>query len=143
MKRLYRLTDDKKIAGVCAGLGEYFDLDPVFFRLFFLVLVFFGGIGFVAYAAAWFLVPRSDAASEPRAASRLHLSATDRKVAGVCGGLGEFLDLDPVFIRIAFVVLACVGGIGIVLYAACWLVIPKDVGGYIDHSRSGGDVNAH
>ncbi len=38
MKRLYRLTNDRKIAGVCGGLGEYFDLDPVFFRLLFIVL---------------------------------------------------------------------------------------------------------
>lgn len=36
MKKLHRAAEDRKIAGVCAGLGEYFELDPVFFRLFFL-----------------------------------------------------------------------------------------------------------
>jgi len=45
VKKLHRLADDKKLAGVCAGLGEYFDVDPVFFRLFFLLSLFFGGLG--------------------------------------------------------------------------------------------------
>jgi len=43
MKKLHRFPEDSKIAGVCAGLGDYFDLDPVLFRLFFLVSLLFGG----------------------------------------------------------------------------------------------------
>lgn len=124
MKRLYRLPEDKKIGGVCAGLGEYFDLDPVFFRLFFLVLLFFGGIGLIAYIVMWIMVPMKGEARAAAAARRLYLSQTDRKIAGVCGGLGEFLDVDPILFRVTFVVLAFFGGVGIVLYIALWLVMP-------------------
>jgi phage shock protein PspC (stress-responsive transcriptional regulator) len=127
MKKLHRATEDRKIAGVCAGLGEYFELDPVFFRLYFLFTILFGGLGAVAYIMLWILVPlRPGAAPAPRAAA-LRLSGTDRMIAGVCGGLGEFFELDPVLFRAAFLVLAVIGGLGILLYLALWLLIPGPV----------------
>ena len=55
MKTFHRLAGQKKIAGVCAGLGEYFDIDPVFFRLFFLVSLFFGGLGALIYVLLWIM----------------------------------------------------------------------------------------
>ena len=57
MNKLHRLVEDRKIAGVCGGLGDYFDLDPVFFRLFFLASLLFGGIGALAYLILWIMVP--------------------------------------------------------------------------------------
>ena len=122
MKRLHRSMQERKIAGVCGGLGDYFGFDPVFFRLFFLFSILFGGLGAVAYLVMWLMVPAQDGAR--REGSRLRLSGTDRKIAGVCGGLGEFFDLDPVLFRVAFVVLAFVGGLGILLYLVLWLVVP-------------------
>ena len=122
MKRLYRSVQDRKIAGVCGGLGVYFDIDPVFLRLFFLLSILFGGLGAVAYLVMWVMVPAQDGAR--REGSRLRRSGTDRKIAGVCGGLGEFFNLDPVLFRVAFVVLAFVGGLGILLYMVLWLVVP-------------------
>jgi phage shock protein PspC (stress-responsive transcriptional regulator) len=125
MKRLHRSGEERKIAGVCAGLGEYFDLDPVFFRLFFLFSILFGGLGAVAYVMLWILVPvRAGAQPAPGNGKRLRLSARERMIGGVCGGLGEFLELDPVLFRAAFLVLAVVGGLGILLYAVLWLLIP-------------------
>jgi phage shock protein PspC (stress-responsive transcriptional regulator) len=50
----------------------------------------------------------------------------DRRVAGVAGGLGHHLDIDPVIIRVAFVVLTFFGGVGILLYIAGWLLIPVE-----------------
>ena len=125
MKKLHRLTEDRKIAGVSSGLGEYFDLDPVFFRLFFLASLLFGGLGAVAYLLLWFMVPEKTGAQGERRASRLHLSNSDRKIAGVCGGLGECLEIDPVLFRVAFVVLALVCGLGILVYIVLWLLIPR------------------
>jgi phage shock protein PspC (stress-responsive transcriptional regulator) len=122
MKRLYRSMQERKIAGVCSGLGAYFELDPVFFRLVFLLSVLFGGLGALAYLVMWIMVPAQEGAR--REGRRLRLSATDRKIGGVCGGLGEFLELDPLLFRVAFVVLAFVGGLGILLYAVLWLVVP-------------------
>jgi phage shock protein PspC (stress-responsive transcriptional regulator) len=125
MKKLHRLADDKKLAGVCAGLGEYFDVDPVFFRLFFLVSLFFGGLGALVYLLLWIMTPEKAGDGQRRLAPSLHLSRSDRKIAGVCGGLGEWLDVDPVFLRVAFILLALLFGLGIVVYIVLWLFVPR------------------
>jgi phage shock protein PspC (stress-responsive transcriptional regulator) len=56
-KRLLRSRDDRMIAGVAGGLGRYFNVDPVIFRLGFAVSVFFGGLGILAYLAFALFVP--------------------------------------------------------------------------------------
>ncbi len=57
-KRLYRSTTDRKIAGVCGGLAEYFNIDPVVPRLIFFVLLLPGGIpGLLPYIIIWIVVP--------------------------------------------------------------------------------------
>jgi phage shock protein PspC (stress-responsive transcriptional regulator) len=56
-RRLTRSSSDKVLAGVAGGLGRYFDIDPIIFRIGFVVLVFAGGAGVLAYLAAWVLVP--------------------------------------------------------------------------------------
>lgn len=55
-KRLYRAEKNQMIAGVCAGLGEYLNLDPVIVRLIFVALGF-GGIGVLLYLVLWLIVP--------------------------------------------------------------------------------------
>jgi len=66
MKKLYRLVEDRKSPAVCAGLGDYFDLDPVFFRLSFWCRSFFGGVGALAYLILWIMVPeKTGAQGEP------------------------------------------------------------------------------
>jgi phage shock protein PspC (stress-responsive transcriptional regulator)/predicted membrane protein len=52
-----RTTDDRVIAGVAGGLGRYFDVDPVLFRVGLIALIFLGGAGLVLYGVAWLLVP--------------------------------------------------------------------------------------
>ncbi len=58
---------------------------------------------------------------------QLRRSQGDRKIAGVAGGLGAHLDVDPTVIRVLFVVLAFFGGAGILAYGALWLVVPEEV----------------
>ena len=126
MKKLNRLSGDRKIAGVCAGLGEHFDIDPVIIRLFFLFSVFFGGFGVLAYVIMWILVPLNGGPpAENTTRPRLQLSSADRKIAGVCGGLGEYFAIDPVFFRVGFAVLAFTCGVGILLYFVLWLLVPR------------------
>jgi len=55
--RLYRSRSQKMIAGVCGGLGEYFDVDPVLIRLLFVVTAFISGVGILAYIVLWIVVP--------------------------------------------------------------------------------------
>src|SRR3954465_15700675 len=63
---------------------------------------------------------------EVRDLGRLRRSTTDRKVAGVAGGLARHLDIDPIILRVGFVVLVFFGGAGLLAYGACWLLIPED-----------------
>jgi phage shock protein PspC (stress-responsive transcriptional regulator) len=57
IKRLERSSSDRIVAGVSAGLGQYFDLNPAFFRLGFVVLTFLGGAGILIYLAAVLVIP--------------------------------------------------------------------------------------
>jgi phage shock protein C len=56
-KRLYRSDDERIIAGVCGGIGEYFDIDPTIIRLLWVVFILAGGSGIIAYILAWIIVP--------------------------------------------------------------------------------------
>ncbi len=56
-KKLYRSRTDRMLAGVCGGLGEYFDVDSTVIRLLFVVLAILGGHGILAYLIALVLIP--------------------------------------------------------------------------------------
>lgn len=57
MKKLYRIRDGRKLAGVCGGLGEYFEIDPTLVRLAWVLLIFLGGSGILAYIIAALIIP--------------------------------------------------------------------------------------
>ena len=57
---------------------------------------------------------------------RIHKSARDKKIAGVCGGIAEWLGVDPTVIRIAWAVLACGWGTGVLLYLIGAFVLPEE-----------------
>jgi len=59
IKKLYRSERDRKIAGVCGGIGEYFDVDSSLLRLLWLILVLLGGVGVVAYIIAMIIIPKN------------------------------------------------------------------------------------
>ena len=56
-KKLYRLENDRKIAGVCGGIAEYFDLDPSIVRIAFALICLLYGFGIVLYLLMWIIVP--------------------------------------------------------------------------------------
>jgi phage shock protein PspC (stress-responsive transcriptional regulator) len=58
-RRFFRNPDEKLIGGVCSGIGAYFDIDPVWIRVLFLVLLFFTGIGFITYVILWAAIPEA------------------------------------------------------------------------------------
>lgn len=62
MKKLYRSRQNRVFAGIAGGLGEYFEVDPVVIRLIWLVLIFLGGTGLVAYLIAWLIIPKEPVA---------------------------------------------------------------------------------
>lgn len=57
---------------------------------------------------------------------RLYLSAKDKKIGGVCGGLGEYFDKDPTIFRVLFVFITLLFGSGLLLYIIMWLIVPKN-----------------
>lgn len=61
IKRLYRASEkDSMISGVCAGIAEYFETDPVLVRLLWVLFVFGFGTGILAYLLAWIIIPRKN-----------------------------------------------------------------------------------
>lgn len=56
-KRLYRSLSNKKLCGVCGGIGEYFDIDPTLVRLAWILFSFVGGCGLFAYFIAALVIP--------------------------------------------------------------------------------------
>lgn len=62
-KKLFRSRDQRIIAGVCGGLGEYFDIDPVIIRVIFLVTVLLGGAGVLLYLILWLVIPEEGGVS--------------------------------------------------------------------------------
>jgi len=59
VKKLYLSNDDRKIAGVCGGLGEYYEKDSTLIRILFMLLAFFAfGSGIIIYLAMWLIIPK-------------------------------------------------------------------------------------
>ncbi len=132
-RRLRRSISERRIAGVCGGLAEYFDVDVSLIRLAWVVLTIIPGaifFGVLAYLAAWVLMPENKEVpvARPASARRLTLSATDRKIGGVCGGLAEFFSVDSTAVRLLWVVLSIIPGAiicGVLAYLVAWLIMPK------------------
>jgi phage shock protein C len=57
---------------------------------------------------------------------KLYRSRTERMLAGVCGGLAQYFNLDPTLIRVLFIALTVLGGAGLVIYVAMWIIVPKE-----------------
>ena len=116
VKRLERSRRDRKFAGVCGGLGEYFDLDPIIFRIGFVVLTFAGGAGVLAYLAAWVLVPADPEPGQPPADRSRAATIAGAAVLGVAAivllGHGLFF-LAPPLIGIGLIAV-----VGVLLWRA-------------------------
>ncbi|MBI4152690.1 PspC domain-containing protein [Candidatus Woesearchaeota archaeon] len=68
IKRLYRSRNNQIIGGVCAGIADYFEVDPVLVRLIWVIATLFSmGLGILAYIIAWIIIPE-----EPKAPKQKH-----------------------------------------------------------------------
>jgi phage shock protein C len=130
-RRLTRSRNKGTIAGVCAGMADYFGVDVVLIRLLWVLGAIAGAIigGVIAYVAAWIIMPEGTDEPVPVAHDRrLRRSTTDRQLAGVCGGMAEYFDTDATLVRLIWVVLSIFGGAvigGVIAYALAWLIIPN------------------
>ena len=131
-KRLFRTPSAGRIAGVCAGIAEYLDADVTLIRLAWVVLSIVPGClfgGLVAYIAAWAIMPDSTVAADVTGnPQRLTRSAADRKIAGVCGGLAEYMKVDSTLVRVLWAILSIMPGaivLGVVAYLVAWFIMPE------------------
>ena len=130
VRRLTRSKTEGKIAGVCAGIADYFEVDVVLIRAAWVVFSIVPGAligGVLAYLAAWLVMPETTEKAPEAAGRRLTRSTNDRKIAGVCGGLAEYYGVDATPIRVLWVILSILCGAvigGVIAYLLAWLIIP-------------------
>ena len=72
----------------------------------------------------------------PEETKKLYRSKEDRVIAGVCGGLGDYFKVDPIFVRLIFIFLALLDGLGVLFYIIFIFVIPKQGEGAIDMKQT-------
>lgn len=214
VKKIYRSQYDRVIAGVCGGIADYFNIDLILVRVIFVLAIFFGGSGVIAYLAAWIVIPEnpdelpksldetekskanagliggialivfgalllfdnfnfpfyfngwrfyhhfdfgmlfsllflglgiyllmnrdneksdlsqviSEKLKSPAGEKKLTRSISDRKLAGVCGGLAEYFNIDVAFVRIGYILLAFATAffVAIALYIVLIIAIPEE-----------------
>jgi phage shock protein PspC (stress-responsive transcriptional regulator) len=130
-KRLVRLPLHGRIAGVCAGIATFLDTDVTAVRFVWIILSIAPGCligGLLAYLAAWIIMPEGEAGASVEPRSHLTRSRTDRKIAGVCGGLAEFMAVDSTAVRLLWAVLTILPGaivLGVLAYVIAWFIIPE------------------
>ena len=122
-KRIYRNTSDKVIAGVASGLANYFSVDPIIFRLIFIVSLF-TGFGLIAYIIFWIGIPANDS-GKINENKRLYRDGDNEILGGVAYGLGNYFGIDPAIVRVLFILSIFIGGFGILAYLILWVSIPE------------------
>ena len=63
---------------------------------------------------------------------KLYRSVKDRKLAGVCGGIAEYLNMDPTVVRILWAIISLFAFVGVIAYIVCAFLIPEDTTSIID-----------
>lgn len=139
MVKLHKSQSEKIIAGVCGGLSESFKIPVSFIRASFIISILFGGMGIFVYLVLMMILPKFDEQiidaeiieddeidDEGKPFKRIHRSNDNRMIAGVCGGLANYLRVDVSLIRLIFVAMSFAGGIGTILYFVFWIMFPLD-----------------
>ena len=124
-RQLMRDQKRKILGGVCAGLGNYFNIDPLWIRLLFAALLFAYGFTVIVYIVMWIVVPGSYDLDEPEISKKMFRDPQTKVIGGVSGGVAAFLGLDLILVRVLFILLAFAGGLGLFLYIILWISVPE------------------
>jgi phage shock protein PspC (stress-responsive transcriptional regulator) len=151
-KRLYRDMANRKVAGVAAGIAQYFAVNPLWIRLGFVFATLFspairiwtdshndgrlsvGGWFAIAYIVLWIVLPkRYDAPapnealvnSGPLAGRRLFRDTGTGKVAGVAAGLAAYFNIDVTLVRVLLLAGLFAGGFTFLVYIILWIFLPE------------------
>lgn len=101
-KRLYRDENNKVLGGVCGGLANYFNTDPIIIRIIFAVITLAFGTGLLAYIIMWVAVPSSSSVEIGGVRKKLFRDPDDKIIAGVCSGIGNYFGVNPWIPRVLF-----------------------------------------
>lgn len=124
-KRLYRDQKRKILGGVCAGLASYFNIDAVWARLIFALLIFAYGAAFLLYIIMWIAVPESYELDEPTDAKKMYRDPETKVLGGVAAGIAAYFGTDVVLVRVLLLISIFFFGTGILLYIVLWIVLPE------------------
>jgi len=134
-KRLYRDTDNAMVAGVAAGLAQYFGIDVLIFRILFVAAAFAGGWGIVLYLILWLLVPEARTASERLQMAGKPVTVNSLKEvvarADVAGAAKRANTVVAGTLNTAVSIVLKALGIGLVLCGLCILLALFTAGGYL------------
>ncbi|WP_266202285.1 PspC domain-containing protein [Pontibacter kalidii] len=133
-KKLYRDMNNKVIAGVSSGIANYLKIDPLWLRLFFVLLVLLGIVsagvsaatGIIIYIILWIAMPESNLLPETKV-RKLFRDPDDKKLAGVSSGIAKYFGVDVAVIRLLFLVSIFLGGFGLFAYIVLWIAMPEAV----------------
>ncbi len=144
-RKLVRDTKRKLLGGVCAGIAHYFNVDPLFVRLLFLLFFlglpaisggifggdsveFFGplsGFTFLLYIACWISFPGSNVLEEDKNIKKFYRNPDQKVVGGVAAGVAAYFGVDLGVVRFVWVLSILFAGTGLLLYIILWLITPK------------------
>ena len=98
-KRLYRDEQNKVLGGVCAGIANYLNLDPILVRVLWILLF---GISFFAYLLLWIAVPSTSVKEVGGIRKRLFRDLDKKVIGGVCAGMSKYFGVQVSIIRVLF-----------------------------------------
>jgi len=144
-RRLSRDMANRKVAGVAAGLGRYFAVNPLWFRLLFVALVLaaplfddiswldelgekLAAFSVIAYIVLWIALPKrydNVPTEDDPAFRKLYRDVDSGKVGGVSAGLAAYFRTDVVLIRVLFLAGLFAGGFTFFVYIILWILVPE------------------
>ncbi len=100
-KRLYRDEQNKVLGGVCSGIANYFNIDPLVVRILWIFLI---GVNILGYLVLWIAVPSSSVKEVGGVRKRLFRDIDNKIIGGVCAGLSKYFGLRVGIIRLLFMI---------------------------------------
>ncbi len=101
-KHLSRSKKDSLVGGVCGGIAQYFQIDPIIIRIAFAIITLAWGTGILVYLLLWAILPLGDGENIPLK-RRLYRNPQNKVVGGVCSGIAAYSNIDPIIPRVLFV----------------------------------------
>ncbi len=127
-KKFQRDQKRKILGGVAAGIAHYFKIDALWIRLllvaFTLLTVSFGWVVVLTYIVCWIVIPASNELEVSEKVKKMFRDPENRVLGGVAGGLGAYFGIDPIIVRVIFVI-SIFFGAGILIYIILWIITPE------------------